>query len=131
MDSLYLLGWDLSSINQEPKQAYIHFYTELFSSYFGANKCIFQGEILLCTLKEFVMITDIKKYYVFRNAWVAQLIKHPVPLSPQVMISQFMRSSPESGSTLTARSLFGIHPLSLCPFPAHACTYVHTHSQNK
>ena len=35
-----------------------------------------------------------------RGAWVAQLVKHPT--SDQVMIWQFMSSSPMSGSVLTA-----------------------------
>ena len=38
-----------------------------------------------------------------RGAWVAQLVKHPT--SAQVMISQFVGSSPTSGSVLTAQSL--------------------------
>ena len=37
------------------------------------------------------------------GAWVAQLVKHPT--LAQVMISQFMGSSPMSGSVLTAQSL--------------------------
>ena len=39
----------------------------------------------------------------FRGAWVAQSVKHPTPA--WVMISQFMSSSPESGSMPTAQSL--------------------------
>ena len=42
-------------------------------------------------------------------AWVAQLVKHLT--SAQVMISQFMGSSPESGSLLSGQSLLQI----LCP----------------
>ena len=38
-----------------------------------------------------------------RGAWVAQLVKRPT--SAQVMILQFVGSSPASGSVLTARSL--------------------------
>ena len=38
-----------------------------------------------------------------RGAWVAQLVK--LPTSAQVMISQFVGSSPASGSVLTAWSL--------------------------
>ena len=38
-----------------------------------------------------------------RGAWVAQSVKRPT--SAQVMISQFVSSSPESGSVLTAQSL--------------------------
>ena len=37
------------------------------------------------------------------GAWVAQLVKHPT--SAQVVISQFMGLSPESGSVLMAQSL--------------------------
>ena len=53
----------------------------------------------------------------FRGAWVAQLVKHLT--SAQVMISQLVSSSPESGSLLSAQSLLEIHcpPLSL-PLPA-------------
>ena len=43
----------------------------------------------------------LKKQY--RGAWVAQSVKHPT--SAQVMISQFVSSSPASGSVLTAQSL--------------------------
>ena len=38
-----------------------------------------------------------------RGAWVAQLVKRLT--SPQVMILQFVGSSPASGSVLTAQSL--------------------------
>ena len=38
-----------------------------------------------------------------RGSWVAQLVKHLT--SAQVMISQFLSSSPVSGSVLTAQSL--------------------------
>ena len=43
-------------------------------------------------------------------------------ISTQLMISGFMRSSPASGSALTAWSLLGILslPLSPCPSPTHA-----------
>ena len=55
------------------------------------------------------------------GAWVAQLVKHPT--SAQVMISQFMSSSPTLGSVQTAQSLEpaldSVSP-SLCSFPAHA-----------
>ena len=37
------------------------------------------------------------------HAWVAQSVKRPT--SAQVMISQFVGSSPASGSVLTAQSL--------------------------
>ena len=38
-----------------------------------------------------------------RGAWVAQLVERPT--SAQVMISQFVSSSPTSGSVLTAQGL--------------------------
>ena len=47
-------------------------------------------------------ITRIKSKQ-FRGAWVVQLVKHMT--SAQVMISQFVGSSPMSGSVLTAQSL--------------------------
>ena len=58
-----------------------------------------------------------------RGAWVAQSVKH-LNLA-QVTISQFVSSSPASGSVLTARSLEpaldSMSPsLSLCPSPVHA-----------
>ena len=55
-----------------------------------------------------------------RGAWVAQSVKHLT--STQVMISQFVSSSPASGSVLTARSLEPASDsvfLSLCPSPAN------------
>ena len=55
------------------------------------------------------------------GAWVAQSVKH-LTLA-QVMISQFVGSSPVSGSVLTAQSLEpaldSVSP-SLCPSPTHA-----------
>ena len=54
------------------------------------------------------------------GAWVAQLVERPA--SAQVMISQFVGSSPVSGSVLTAQpgACFGFCvSLSLCPSPAH------------
>ena len=39
----------------------------------------------------------------YRGAWVAQSVRRPT--SAQVVISQFMSSSPASGSVLTAQSL--------------------------
>ena len=45
------------------------------------------------------------------------------PTLAQVMISQFVGSSPALGSVLTAQSLepaFDSVSLSICPFPAHA-----------
>ena len=38
-----------------------------------------------------------------RGAWVAQSVEHPI--SAQVMVLQFMGSSPMLGSVLTAQSL--------------------------
>ena len=49
----------------------------------------------------------------YGNAWVAQLVKRPT--STQVMISQFVSSSPVSGSVLTAQSL---EPASDSVFPS-------------
>ena len=49
----------------------------------------------------------------FRGAWVAQSVKRPT--SAQVMISQFVSSSPASGSVLTAQSL---EPASYSVFPS-------------
>ena len=45
---------------------------------------------------------DVRKSNV-RGAWVAQSVGHPT--SAQVMISQFVSSSPSLGSVLTAQSL--------------------------
>ena len=53
---------------------------------------------------------------------MAQLVKHPT--SAQVMISQFVGSSPTLGSVLTARSLEAASDsvsLSLCPSPITPC----------
>ena len=51
-------------------------------------------------------------------------------ISAQVMVSRFVRSSPASGSMLTAWSLLGILsvPLSLCPSLARIFLFL---SQNK
>ena len=53
------------------------------------------------------------------GAWVAQSVKRPT--SPQVMISQFVSSSPTPGSVSRAWRLLWILclPLSLCPCPIH------------
>ena len=56
------------------------------------------------------------------GAWVAQSVERPT--SAEVRISQFVSSSPASGSVLTARILqpasdSGSPSLSLCPYPAH------------
>ena len=54
-----------------------------------------------------------------RGAWVAQWVKGPT--STQVMISQFVTSSPASGSVLTAQSLEpasdSVSPSLSLPFP--------------
>ena len=56
-----------------------------------------------------------------RGAWVAQSVERLT--SVRIMISQFVGSSPVSGSVLTARSLEpasdSVSP-SLCPTPAYA-----------
>ena len=63
------------------------------------------------------------KYKLRAPGWLSQLSIWLL-ISVQVMISQFMRSSPESGSTLTELSLLEILSLSLslslslCPSPA-------------
>ena len=55
------------------------------------------------------------------GTWMAQSVERPT--SAQVMILQFVSSSPVLGSMLTAQ---GLEPASdsvspsLCPFPAHA-----------
>ena len=67
------------------------------------------------------VLSELHRYSKSRGAWVAQSVKHPI--SAQVMISQFMSSSPTLGSVLTAQRLKpasdSVSP-SLCPFPAHA-----------
>ena len=54
-----------------------------------------------------------------RGNWVAQSVKRPT--SPQIMTSQFMGTSPVSGSVLTAQSL---EPAldSVSPSLSAACT---------
>ena len=47
--------------------------------------------------------TYVKRAWQNWGAWVAQSVKHPT--SAQVKISQFVHSSPTSGSVLTAKSL--------------------------
>ena len=61
-------------------------------------------------------------FNVYGGSWVAQSVERPT--SAQVMTSQFVGSSPISGSVLTAQSLepdsVSISPsLSLCPSPSH------------
>ena len=48
-------------------------------------------------------VITILKMTISRGAWVAQSVKRPT--SVQVMTSQFVNSSPASGSVLTAQSL--------------------------
>ena len=60
------------------------------------------------------------------GTWMAQSVEHQT--SAQVMISQFVGSSPMSGSVLTAQSLEPASDsvsLSLCPSPtpAHALSH--------
>ena len=52
--------------------------------------------------------------------WLSQLSVQLL-ISAQVMILCFVRSSPASGSAMSAQSLLGIHSLSLslCPYPTH------------
>ena len=72
---------------------------------------------LICFFTALLTWQKLKKNYCW-GAWVAQLVNHPT--SAQVMISQFMNSSPTSGSALTVRSLLGFSvSLSLCSSPAH------------
>ena len=52
-------------------------------------------------VKQYGDLLTVKKYD--RGAWVAQSVKHPT--SAMVRISQFISSSPASGSVLTAQSL--------------------------
>ena len=60
------------------------------------------------------------------GAWVAQSVKCLTLISAQVMISQFMNSSPTLGSLLSAQSLLCILdlPLSLCPSSALSQKYI-------
>ena len=57
----------------------------------------------------------------FRDAWVAQSIRHPT--LAQVMISEFVSLSPTLGSVLTAQSLEpasdSLSPSLSAPLPAH------------
>ena len=68
------------------------------------------------------MSKDLKRHS-FRRAWVTQSVEHPT--SAQVMISQFVGSSPASGSVPTACSepeacfRFCVS-FSLRPSPAHS-----------
>ena len=60
-----------------------------------------------------------------RGAWVTQSVKHPT--SAQVMILQFMGSSPTSGSVLTAGSL---EPASDSVFPSLSAPPLHTRTRS-
>ena len=69
------------------------------------------------------MWKSLKLYVLFKmknywGAWVAQSVERPT--SAQVMISQFVSSSPASGSVLTAQSLGpALDSVSPClPLPA-------------
>ena len=56
------------------------------------------------------------------------------PISAQVMISQFVSSSPVSGSVLKAQSLEPASDsvsLSFCPFPTHALSLSVSQKMNK
>ena len=52
-------------------------------------------------------------------------------VSAQVMLSQFVRLSPKSGSVLTAQSLLGILSFSLCLSLCSSPIYMCSLSQNK
>ena len=67
------------------------------------------------------------KRHPHRGAWVAQFVKH---LTLAQVISQFMSSSPASGSVLKAQSLepaSDFVSLSLCP--SFTCTLSHSLSK--
>ena len=72
-----------------------------------------------------------EKYSVGKMDLGAPQVSVGLLISAQVMISRFVRLSPESGSLLTVQSLLGILflPLSL-PLP-HACSLTPSLSQNK
>ena len=65
-----------------------------------------------------IFLSEWYQIKISRSAGVAQLVKRLT--SPQVMISQFMESSPALGSALTMRSLLGILSPSLSASPPHA-----------
>ena len=69
----------------------------------------------------------------FWGAWVAQLVKHPT--LAKVMISQFMNSSPASGSVLTAQSLepdsYSVSPPVSDPPPFMFCLSLSLSVKNK
>ena len=64
--------------------------------------------VMMVTMMMVIMMTGVQhlrvarllKYYLVWGAWVAQSVERPA--SAQVMISQFVGSSPPSGSVLTA-----------------------------
>ena len=77
---------------------------------------------------QFSMISDVPlKFFLSRGTWVAQSVK--CPTSAQVMISQFVSSSPASDSVLTAQSpepaLDSVSP-SLCSSPALTLSLSHS-----
>ncbi|XP_049493806.1 zinc finger HIT domain-containing protein 3 isoform X1 [Panthera uncia] len=63
----------------------------------------------------------------FRGAWVVQSVKCKCPTSTQVIISQFVSSSPTSGSVLTPQSLEpasdSVSPSLSAPPPLVLCLY--------
>ena len=63
--------------------------------------------------------------------WVAQLVKHPTLYFWSGHDPTVMRSSPESGSALTAQSLVGILSLCASPIHAHIRTVSSSLSENK
>ena len=68
--------------------------------------------LAVLTIPAFIQL-NLKKCQEGRAAWVAQSVGHPT--SAQAMISQFVSSSPASGSVLTAWSL---EPASDSGFPS-------------
>ena len=73
----------------------------------------------------YIFLNSIQRYMLalktFGGTWVSQLVKRPT--SAQVMISQFVSSSPASGSVLTAQSVqpaLDSVSFSLCPSPTWA-----------
>ena len=56
--------------------------------------------LLMFSLSLFLFLSKINKHW---GTWMAHSVKHPT--SAQVMNSQFVGSSPASGSVLTAQSL--------------------------
>ena len=86
----------------------------------SANK--FVSKLLGELMTEIQIFKSLFKDFRNRGAWVAQSVGRPT--LAQVMTSRFMRSSPVSGSVLTARSLepasASVSPSLSLPFPARA-----------